>query len=51
VSSAVMGVGATRRASAVRWSIAQRIVITWVLTFPACAFLGWVFGMLFQRMG
>jgi PiT family inorganic phosphate transporter len=51
VSSAVMGVGATRRASAVRWSIAQRIVITWVLTFPACAFLGWAFGMLFQRMG
>lgn len=51
VSSAVMGVGATRRASAVRWSIAQRIVITWVLTFPACGLLGWLFGTLFQRIG
>ena len=48
VSSAIMGVGATRRASAVRWSIAQRIVVTWVVTFPACGFLGWVFGLLFQ---
>ena len=44
VSSAIMGVGATRRFSAVRWGIAQRIVITWVLTFPSCAILGWLFG-------
>jgi len=46
VSSAIMGVGATRRLSAVRWGIAQRIVITWVLTFPSCALLGWLFGKL-----
>lgn len=51
VSSAIMGVGATRRASAVRWSIAQRIVITWVLTFPACAALGWLFGKFFLGIG
>mgnify|MGYP006292916543 CR=1 FL=1 len=51
VSSAIMGVGATRRVSAVRWTIAQRIVITWVLTFPACAALGWLFGTLFQHLG
>lgn len=35
VSSAIMGVGATRRLSAVRWGIAKDIVLTWVLTFPA----------------
>jgi PiT family inorganic phosphate transporter len=30
-----MGSGATRRASAVRWGVAQNIVAAWVLTFPA----------------
>ena len=29
-----MGVGATRRLSAVRWGVAGNIVIAWVLTFP-----------------
>lgn len=34
ISTAVMGVGATRRLSAVRWGIARDIVLTWILTFP-----------------
>lgn len=42
VSSAIMGVGATRRLSAVRWGIAKDIVLTWVFTFPACGILGWI---------
>jgi PiT family inorganic phosphate transporter len=37
ISTAVMGVGATRRLSAVRWGIARDIVLTWVLTFPGSA--------------
>ncbi|HET7386474.1 MAG TPA: inorganic phosphate transporter [Nocardioidaceae bacterium] len=35
ITSAVMGSGATRRVSAVRWGVAQNIVAAWVLTFPA----------------
>ena len=35
ITSAVMGVGATKRLSAVRWGVAQNIVTAWVLTFPA----------------
>ena len=35
ITSAIMGVGATRRLSAVRWGVARSIVIAWVLTFPA----------------
>ena len=35
VSGAVMGAGATRRFSAVRWGVARRILIAWVLTIPA----------------
>ena len=37
VTSAIMGVGATRRLSAVRWGVAKNIVAAWVLTIPAAA--------------
>jgi len=40
ITGAIVGVGAARRASAVRWPIAQRIVIAWVLTLPAAGLLG-----------
>jgi PiT family inorganic phosphate transporter len=39
VSGAVMGAGATRRFSAVRWGVARRIVWAWVFTIPASAVL------------
>jgi PiT family inorganic phosphate transporter len=45
ISSSVMGVGATRRLSAVRWGVAGNIVFAWVLTIPAAgavAALMWV---------
>ncbi|HEY0889413.1 MAG TPA: inorganic phosphate transporter [Nocardioides sp.] len=35
ITSAVMGVGATKRFSAVRWGVAKSILMAWVLTFPA----------------
>jgi PiT family inorganic phosphate transporter len=35
ITSAIMGAGATTRASAVRWGMARSIVAAWVLTFPA----------------
>ena len=34
ITSAIMGAGATKRFSAVRWGVARSIVIAWVLTFP-----------------
>jgi PiT family inorganic phosphate transporter len=37
VSGAVMGAGATKRLSAVRWGVAGNIVFAWVLTIPAAA--------------
>ncbi len=39
VSGAVMGAGATKRLSAVRWGVAGNIVFAWVLTLPAAAFV------------
>ena len=37
VSGSVMGAGATKRLSAVRWGVAGNIVFAWVLTIPAAA--------------
>jgi PiT family inorganic phosphate transporter len=40
ITGAIVGVGATRRLSAVRWGVARRIVWAWVLTIPAAALIG-----------
>jgi PiT family inorganic phosphate transporter len=40
ISGAVMGAGAAKRVSAVRWGVAGNIVIAWVLTLPAAATIG-----------
>jgi len=37
ITSAIMGVGATKRLNAVRWNVAGSIVIAWIITFPASA--------------
>jgi PiT family inorganic phosphate transporter len=41
IGSAIMGVGATKRFSAVRWGVAGQVVAAWVLTWPSCALLGY----------
>ncbi|MDE2578257.1 MAG: inorganic phosphate transporter [Hyphomicrobiales bacterium] len=43
ITGAIVGVGAARRVSAVRWNVAQNIVVAWVLTMPAAAVLGVAF--------
>lgn len=40
ITGAIVGVGSTRRLSAVRWGVAGRIIWAWVLTIPAAGFLG-----------
>jgi PiT family inorganic phosphate transporter len=42
ISTAIMGVGATRRLSAVRWGVARKIVIAWIFTLPMCAGFAWL---------
>lgn len=46
-TTAIMGVGAAKRKSAVKWGIAIDMVKTWVLTFPGCGLMGFVFAHLF----
>jgi PiT family inorganic phosphate transporter len=43
ITGAIMGVGAARRVSAVRWGIAGSIVIAWIITLPAAAVIGALF--------
>jgi len=40
ISGAIMGVGATKRFSAVRWGLASNIIIAWIITIPASAAIG-----------
>ena len=42
IGSAIMGVGASKRLSAVRWGIGYNIIGAWILTFPICFGLGWL---------
>jgi PiT family inorganic phosphate transporter len=37
ITSAIMGAGATKRFSAVRWGVARGIVVAWIVTMPAAA--------------
>jgi PiT family inorganic phosphate transporter len=48
ISASVMGVGATRRLSAVRWGVAGNIITAWILTFPICGVLGYLFTWLLK---
>ncbi len=41
ITSAVMGAGATKRFSAVRWGMARTILVAWISTFPAAALASW----------
>lgn len=41
ISSTIMGVGASKRLSAVRWGIGGNIILAWILTIPACVILAW----------
>jgi PiT family inorganic phosphate transporter len=43
ITGCVVGVGAARRASAVRWGVAGRVVIAWLITIPASAAVGALF--------
>ena len=49
VSTAILGVGATKRLSAVRWGIAGKIVMAWVLTLPLCIAMAWAIHILLTQ--
>ncbi|MEK0086227.1 inorganic phosphate transporter, partial [Benzoatithermus flavus] len=47
ISSAIMGVGAAQRVKGVKWGVARRIVLTWIITLPVSALIaGFVYQIL-----
>lgn len=51
ISTSIMGVGATKRLSAVKWGVVERILWAWVLTLPVTALLGYGIERLFLLKG
>jgi len=51
ITGAIIGVGASRRVSAVRWNVARGIVVAWVVTIPAAGLMGALFFELGKVIG
>lgn len=51
ISSAIMGVGASKRFSAIKWTIVERMVWAWLLTIPVTAMLAWMLVRAVQALG
>lgn len=49
-TTAIMGVGASRRFSSVKWSVVSEMVLAWILTFPGCGLIGFLMVKLFIRI-
>jgi inorganic phosphate transporter, PiT family len=50
ITSAVVGVGASKRLSDVRWGVLRKIVVAWCATFPACAMIAFVAASIANRI-
>ncbi|HIE51545.1 MAG TPA: inorganic phosphate transporter [Armatimonadetes bacterium] len=51
INTAIMGVGATRRLSGVRWGVGKDIVLAWILTFPICGAIAWLVVFIAKLLG
>lgn len=49
-TTAIMGVGASKRMSSVNWGTVKEMVSAWVLTFPGCGLIGYLMALLFLRI-
>lgn len=49
-TTAIMGVGASKRISSVNWSVVKEMLLAWVLTFPGCGVVGYLMAYIFMRI-
>ena len=49
-TTAIMGVGASKRLSNVNWSVAKNMFLAWIITFPACGILGYLTTFIFMKV-
>jgi PiT family inorganic phosphate transporter len=50
INTSIMGVGAAKRLSAVRWGVVREVVMAWILTFPVCGAVAWLSTSILQRL-
>jgi PiT family inorganic phosphate transporter len=50
INTAIMGVGSSRRLSAVRWGVVGDVVTAWILTFPVCGVIGWLVAVILAKL-
>ena len=51
ISAAIMGVGAAKRFSSIRWTVVERMIWAWLLTIPATGLISWLLVRLLQHYG
>ncbi|HXP91740.1 MAG TPA: inorganic phosphate transporter [Fibrobacteria bacterium] len=51
ISGSIMGVGSSKRLSAVRWGVARQMTVAWVFTIPATALVGYLLEAAFLHLG
>jgi PiT family inorganic phosphate transporter len=49
-TTAIMGVGAAKRVSAVNWGIVKEMFLAWVLTFPGCGLISFLIALAFMEV-
>ena len=49
-TTAIMGVGASKRLSNVNWGVVKEMVLAWILTFPGCGLLGYLATLIFMQI-
>ena len=49
-TTAIMGVGASKRLSNVNWGVVKEMVLAWILTFPGCGLLGYIATQVFMKI-
>lgn len=49
-TTAIMGVGASRRMSNVNWNVVKNMFLAWIITFPACGVLGYLTTFIFLKL-
>jgi PiT family inorganic phosphate transporter len=50
ISGAIMGAGATKRLSAVRWGVGKRLIYAWIITIPASAGIAAIMLVIIDRL-
>jgi inorganic phosphate transporter, PiT family len=50
ISSAIIGVGAAKRFSSIKWTVVERMIWAWILTIPAAGGLAWCLVKLLQQL-